>query len=191
MLNTWCIHRLRFRELKIFCQTSQTWNTEICMQSKSRLMPMKEILEQKLTFQRSFHRMSISPGCRGIVVIAYAYRTEDPRFVSRQGVRFLGTYTLRCCCHNLICIVVVCTWDKMKRLNFLMECQSRFSLPNFRHIFWWMPFIKIFQRRGVWRDGKNIFDRSRKKNFFFQQKRNLETLNLFFFVPILFSFFTN
>jgi hypothetical protein len=27
---------------------------------------------------------------RGIVAIAYAYRTEDPWFESRQGVRFLG-----------------------------------------------------------------------------------------------------
>jgi hypothetical protein len=28
---------------------------------------------------------------------------------SRQGVRFLGIYTLKCCCHHLICIVIVCT----------------------------------------------------------------------------------
>jgi hypothetical protein len=43
------------------------------------------------------------------VVIASAYRTKDPRFESHQGVRFLGIYTLQCCCHNLICIVIVCT----------------------------------------------------------------------------------
>jgi hypothetical protein len=30
---------------------------------------------------------------RGIVVIASAYRTEDPWFDSSQGVRFLETYT--------------------------------------------------------------------------------------------------
>jgi hypothetical protein len=35
----------------------------------------------------------------GKVVIATAYRTEDPGFKSRQGVRFLGIYTLQCCCH--------------------------------------------------------------------------------------------
>jgi hypothetical protein len=49
------------------------------------------------------------PWRRGIVVIASAYRIEDPEFKSRQGVRFLRIYTLQCCCHNLICIVNVCT----------------------------------------------------------------------------------
>jgi hypothetical protein len=32
---------------------------------------------------------------------ASASRTEDPGFESRQGVRFLGLYTLQCCCQNL------------------------------------------------------------------------------------------
>jgi hypothetical protein len=49
------------------------------------------------------------PWRSGIVVTAAAYRTEDTRFEPRQGVRFLGIYTLQCCCHNLICIVIVCT----------------------------------------------------------------------------------
>jgi hypothetical protein len=49
------------------------------------------------------------PWWRGIVVIASAYRTKDPGFESRQGVRFLGIYTLQCCRYNLICIVIVCT----------------------------------------------------------------------------------
>jgi hypothetical protein len=49
------------------------------------------------------------PWRRGIVVIASAYRTEDPWFESRQGVRFLGLYTLQCCCQNLIFIVIVFT----------------------------------------------------------------------------------
>jgi hypothetical protein len=40
------------------------------------------------------------PWWRGIVVIASAYRTEDPGFVSRQGVRFLFLYTVQCCCHK-------------------------------------------------------------------------------------------
>jgi hypothetical protein len=39
-------------------------------------------------------------------------RTEDLGFESCQGVRFLGIYTLQCCCHNLICIVIVCTWEQ-------------------------------------------------------------------------------
>jgi hypothetical protein len=47
------------------------------------------------------------PWRRGIVVIASAYKTEDPGFDSRHGVRFLGIYTLQCCCHNLICMVIV------------------------------------------------------------------------------------
>jgi hypothetical protein len=44
----------------------------------------------------------------GIVVIESAYKTEDPRFESRQGVRF----TEQCCCQNLIWITIVCTWEK-------------------------------------------------------------------------------
>jgi hypothetical protein len=32
-------------------------------------------------------------GVVGIVVITSAYRTEDPGFESRQGVRFLGIYS--------------------------------------------------------------------------------------------------
>jgi hypothetical protein len=32
---------------------------------------------------------------RGIVVIASAYRTEDPGFQSREGVRFLGINALQ------------------------------------------------------------------------------------------------
>jgi hypothetical protein len=43
-----------------------------------------------------------------LVVIASAYRTEDPGFESRQGVRFLVIDTLQCCCHYLIRIVIVC-----------------------------------------------------------------------------------
>jgi hypothetical protein len=48
------------------------------------------------------------PWRHGKVVIASAYRTEDPGFESCQGVMFLGIYTLQCCCYNLICIVIVC-----------------------------------------------------------------------------------
>jgi hypothetical protein len=53
------------------------------------------------------------PSRRRIVVIAFADRTEDPGFESRQGVRFLGIYTLQWCCHTLIYIVIVCTWEIM------------------------------------------------------------------------------
>jgi hypothetical protein len=35
------------------------------------------------------------------VVIASAYRTEDPGFESRKGVRLLGLYTLQCRCQKL------------------------------------------------------------------------------------------
>jgi hypothetical protein len=63
----------------------------------------------ELTAQRNEKKLSYGPWQRGIVVIASAYRTEDPGFESRQGVRVLGIYTLQCCCHNLICIVIVCT----------------------------------------------------------------------------------
>jgi hypothetical protein len=47
--------------------------------------------------------VSLMPWRRGIVVIAHAYRTEDPEFESRQGVRFFfrNLYTLQCCCHKL------------------------------------------------------------------------------------------
>jgi hypothetical protein len=41
------------------------------------------------------------------IVKSSAFRTEDPGLESRQGTRFLGIYTLQCCCHNLMCIVIV------------------------------------------------------------------------------------
>jgi hypothetical protein len=53
-------------------------------------------------FERKLHRIT-----KPTVVIASSYRTEDPWFESRQGVRFLGIYTMQCCCHYLICIVIV------------------------------------------------------------------------------------
>jgi hypothetical protein len=62
--------------------------------------------------KRPFQNLFYFPRRCGIVVIATAYRTEDPGFESRQVVRFLGFYTLQCCCHNLVCIVIVCTWEK-------------------------------------------------------------------------------
>jgi hypothetical protein len=70
----------------------------------------------------------------GIVVIASAYRTEDPGFESRQGVRFLGIYTVQCCCHNLISIIsiiIVCMYlneknkDLKKRKKERISCTGR------------------------------------------------------------------
>jgi hypothetical protein len=69
----------------------------------------------------------------GIVVIASAYRTEDPGFESRQGVRFLGIYTLQCSCRSLIFIVIVCTWEK-EMLNKKI-CRRWVCRRYFEHIF--------------------------------------------------------
>jgi hypothetical protein len=44
---------------------------------------------------------------RGIVVIAPATRTEDRGFESRRGVRLMDLNAMRCCCQNLMCIVIV------------------------------------------------------------------------------------
>jgi hypothetical protein len=41
------------------------------------------------------------------------YRTKDPGFKSCQDVRFFGIYILQCWCHYLICIVIVCEWEKL------------------------------------------------------------------------------
>jgi hypothetical protein len=43
---------------------------------------IKKLLLKKYHNKRKFWR-------RGIVIVASAYRTEDPGFESRQGVRFL------------------------------------------------------------------------------------------------------
>jgi hypothetical protein len=50
---------------------------------------------------------------------------------TRQGVRFLGIYTLQCCCHNLICIVhnFACVIEKNKCLNFLKR-SPKFDFMN-------------------------------------------------------------
>jgi hypothetical protein len=77
--------------------------------------------ENAIFDEKKIERLSLGtiycslPWRRGIVmhvVITSAYRTEDPGFESRQGVRFLGSYTFQCCCCNLICIVIVCTLEK-------------------------------------------------------------------------------
>jgi hypothetical protein len=68
------------------------------------------------------------PWRRDTVVIAAAYRTEDPGFKSRQGARFLGIYALQCCCHNLICIVIVL--EKKKRFKKYLKKESRLTLSD-------------------------------------------------------------
>jgi hypothetical protein len=65
----------------------------------------------KVMVAKRFLRVFFPPWRRGMVGIASASSTEDPGFESRQGVRFLGLYTLQCCCENLICIVIVCIWE--------------------------------------------------------------------------------
>jgi hypothetical protein len=50
-------------------------------------------------------------GRRGIVVIAS--RTKDSEFEKRQGVMFLGIYTLQWCCQKSIC-VSWCEFEKNK-----------------------------------------------------------------------------
>jgi hypothetical protein len=71
--------------------------------------------------------MHIKPRQRGIVVIASAYRTEDPGFESRQGVRFLGFY-IHCSAivKKLICIVIVCIWEKRILKKNKIQCILRF-----------------------------------------------------------------
>jgi hypothetical protein len=85
-----------------------------------------------------------SPWRRGIVVIASAYISDDPGYESRRGVKFSGMYTLQFCCHNnLICFVIVCTWEKI--LNFLMNIKSIYTTATtavFHKIF---PFAQRFR----------------------------------------------
>jgi hypothetical protein len=66
------------------------------------------------------------PWRRGIVVITSAYRSEDPGFESRQGVRFLGIYTLQWCFHNLICIVIVCIILEKKINDYFLKANWSF-----------------------------------------------------------------
>jgi hypothetical protein len=52
--------------------------------------------------------MYLAPRRRGIMVIAYGSRTEDPGIESRQSVGVISFDKLQYCCANLICIVIVC-----------------------------------------------------------------------------------
>jgi hypothetical protein len=58
------------------------------------------------------------PWRRGIVVIASAYRTEDPRFESHRGVKLLGIYTLQWCCNNVHCHFVNLRKNKLFKIFF-------------------------------------------------------------------------
>jgi hypothetical protein len=60
----------------------------------------REFVSRKLGKNAKDKYHNIGPWRRGIAVIASAYRTEDPGFESSQSVRFLGLYTLQCCCLN-------------------------------------------------------------------------------------------
>jgi hypothetical protein len=64
------------------------------------------------------------------------YRTEDSRFDSRQGVRFLGICTLQWCCHNLICIIIL---EKNKCLKIFLKNMDFY----FMYILW--NVLKIAQ----------------------------------------------
>jgi hypothetical protein len=56
---------------------------------------------------------------RGIVVIAPAYRKEDPGFESRQGARFLVTWVYIHCSAVVItyCVLSLCVFEKNKCLK--------------------------------------------------------------------------
>jgi hypothetical protein len=69
------------------------------------------------------------------VAIASSYKTEDPGFESRKGVRFLGLPTLQCCRPNLICIVIVCSWRKKNfEKNFEKNVEEFFVGEFGRHL---------------------------------------------------------
>jgi hypothetical protein len=55
--------------------------------------------------------IALKPWRRSIVVIVSAYKTEQ-KIPGSNPAMFLGIYTLQRCCHNFICIVIVCTWEK-------------------------------------------------------------------------------
>jgi hypothetical protein len=64
------------------------------------------------------------PWRRGIVVIAFAYRTQDSGFKSRQAVKFLGLYTLQCCCQNLIFVMHYnCVY--LRKINAMLHIKKR------------------------------------------------------------------
>jgi hypothetical protein len=68
---------------------------------------VQQVIEQKVEILKivadffcckKCHRQSkLRPWRLGVVVIISANKTEDRGFESRQGVRFLGLYTLQCC----------------------------------------------------------------------------------------------
>jgi hypothetical protein len=91
------------------------------------------------------------PCQRGIVVIAYAYKREDLGFESRQGIfKILRTYTLECCCHNLICIVIECTWEKWMLKIFINNLGKKWVGPHFGRF-----FLKLIWSPCLWSDLRN------------------------------------
>jgi hypothetical protein len=88
-----------------------------------------------------------------IVVITSASRTEDLGFESRQGSRFLGLYTLQCCCQNLICTFIVCIW-KIKFFSFCVNgslgCSCWLALSCFAR-------MHLFRERACAKKVKHIF----------------------------------
>jgi hypothetical protein len=55
------------------------------------------------------------------MVIASAYRTENPGFDSLKDVRFLGICTLQCCCQSKLNVVSLCLLEKNKYIHFVLK----------------------------------------------------------------------
>jgi hypothetical protein len=100
VLATWkSPFHLGFLSVKAEASSTNTWAEE-CEASDEAFFNF--FLPEKNNHQQT---------ARGFVVIVSTYRTEDPGFESRKGIWFLGLYTLQCCCQNLICIVIIFTWE--------------------------------------------------------------------------------
>jgi hypothetical protein len=81
-----------------------------------------DIRTKKRFTSSSTHKESVPNHCKNIglkvffcnseqlfaCLVFTASKTEDSGFESRQGVGFLGLYTLQCCCQNLVCSVIAC-----------------------------------------------------------------------------------
>jgi hypothetical protein len=112
------ILRKSYEDLTKFLQRSYEDLTKILQRSYEDLTKilqrsykdLTKILQSRNRWPDAKHEaFSFAHGCVAHMVITSAYRTGDPGFESRQGVGFLGCYSLQCSCHNSRCIAIVCT----------------------------------------------------------------------------------
>jgi hypothetical protein len=97
-------------------QSNSIMATHQIMETHQKIITLVPMLSGPvLYFLISFHNLI---SCHNWFALAAWHSGHRVHLQNRRsqvqiplGCKVLGIYTMQCCCHNLICIVIVCTWE--------------------------------------------------------------------------------